>query len=102
VCPGTVALLVDVDGLVLEAGYANVWIVERDAWITPPADGRIVPGITPAAVLEGRRGVMTAVTGGAQEEPTDLERLQRADAVLLTSSIAGPHPARLVWEGRRP
>jgi Amino-transferase class IV len=100
--PGTVPLLVDTDGLVHEAGYANVWIVEGDAWITPPADRRILPGITPAAVLEGHQGAMPAVTGGAREEPIDLERLQRPDAVLLTSSIAGPHPARLVWEGRRP
>ena len=42
--PGAVPLLVDTDGLVLEAAYANVWIVEGDALITPPADGRMLPG----------------------------------------------------------
>jgi para-aminobenzoate synthetase/4-amino-4-deoxychorismate lyase len=52
--PGAVPLLVDTDGLVLEAAYANVWIIEGDALITPPADGRILPGTTRAAVLAAR------------------------------------------------
>ena len=88
--PGTVPLLVDTDGLVLEAAYANVWIVEGDALITPPADGRILPGTTRAALL--------GADDGAREEPIDLDRLASADAVFLTSSISGRVPARL----RRP
>jgi para-aminobenzoate synthetase/4-amino-4-deoxychorismate lyase len=86
--PGTVPLLIDTDGCVLEAGYANVWIVERGALITPSADGRMLPGITRAALLAG--------SGGAREEPLDLGRLEHADAILLTSSIAGRHAAALV------
>jgi para-aminobenzoate synthetase/4-amino-4-deoxychorismate lyase len=85
--PGTVPLLVDTDGCVLEAAYANVWIVEGDALVTPPADGRILPGVTRAALL--------AQAPGAQEEPVELTRLQRADAIFLTSSIAGRHEATL-------
>jgi para-aminobenzoate synthetase / 4-amino-4-deoxychorismate lyase len=88
--PGTVPLLVDTDGLVLEAAYANVWIVEDDELITPPTDGRILPGTTRAALL--------ADAPGAREEPIDLERLASADSVFLTSSISGWLPARL----RRP
>jgi para-aminobenzoate synthetase/4-amino-4-deoxychorismate lyase len=84
--PGTVALLIDADGAVLEAGYANVWIVEAGALLTPPTDGRILPGITRAALLE--------VEPAAREEPITLERLARAEAVFLTSSIAGRHAAR--------
>jgi len=87
--PGTVPLLVDTDGLVLEAAYANVWIMEGDDLITPPADGRILPGTTRAA-LQAHDGV--------REEPIDLDRLASADAVFLTSSISGRVPARL----RRP
>ena len=87
--PGSVPLLVDTGGLVLEAAYANVWIVEGDALITPPADGRILPGITRAALL---------AHDGAREEPIDLDRLASADALFLTSSISGRLPARL----RRP
>jgi para-aminobenzoate synthetase / 4-amino-4-deoxychorismate lyase len=85
--PGTVPLLVDTDGLVLEAAYANVWIREGEALITPPADGRILPGITRAALL--------AQAPRAGEEPIELARLLRAEEVFLTSSIAGRHVAAL-------
>jgi para-aminobenzoate synthetase/4-amino-4-deoxychorismate lyase len=84
---GGVPLLVDSDGSVLEAGYANVWIVEDEELITPPADGRILPGI--------ERAVLLAADPFAREERFDLRRLARADAVFLTSSISGRHPARL-------
>jgi para-aminobenzoate synthetase/4-amino-4-deoxychorismate lyase len=86
--PGSVALLVDTDGLVLEAAHANIWIVEQDRLVTPPADGRILPGITRAALLGAERS--------AFEEPIELARLQNADAIFLTSSISRRHPAELV------
>ncbi len=85
--PGTVPLIVDTDGLVLEAAHANIWIIEQERLLTPPADGRILPGITRAALL--------ADEPSAQEEPLDLFRLAAADAIFLTSSISGRHPARL-------
>jgi para-aminobenzoate synthetase / 4-amino-4-deoxychorismate lyase len=88
---GRAALLVDTDGTVLEAGYANVWIVEGEELITPVADGRILPGTAREALL--------AADGFAREEPVTLARLARADAVFLTSSISGRHPARLLAEG---
>jgi para-aminobenzoate synthetase/4-amino-4-deoxychorismate lyase len=86
--PGTVPLLIDSDGAVLEAAYANVWIVEDGIWITPPADGRILPGVTRAARL--------AADPAAREEPISLQRLARAPRVFLNSSIAGRRAARLV------
>jgi para-aminobenzoate synthetase/4-amino-4-deoxychorismate lyase len=85
--PGTVPLLIDTDGLVLEAAHANVWIVEGPALLTPPADGRILPGVTRGALLAGERF--------AREEPIEFERLARADAVFLTSSISRRRAARL-------
>jgi para-aminobenzoate synthetase/4-amino-4-deoxychorismate lyase len=85
--PGTVPLLIDSDGLVLEAAHANVWIVEGATLLTPPADRRILPGVTRAALL--------AATPGACEQPIELARLARADAIFLTSSIAGRRAARL-------
>ncbi len=84
---GAVPLLVDTDGSVLEAAYANAWLVEGEALITPPADGRLLPGTEREALL--------AADPRACEEPVDLARLIRADAVFLTSSIRGRHPARL-------
>jgi para-aminobenzoate synthetase/4-amino-4-deoxychorismate lyase len=85
--PGTVPLLVDTDGLVLEAAYANVWIVEGPAVITPPDDGRILPGVTRAGLLR--------TEAAAAEEPISLGRFERAEAIFLTSSIRRRHPARL-------
>jgi para-aminobenzoate synthetase / 4-amino-4-deoxychorismate lyase len=84
---GATPLLIDTDGCVLEAAYANVWIVEDEDLITPPADGRILPGTVRASLLAGE--------SAAREEPIELERLVEADAVFLTSSISGRHPARL-------
>ncbi len=85
--PGAVPLLLDGDHSILEAAYANVWIVEAGAWITPPADGRILPGVTRAHRL--------AAEPSAREEPIPLERLREAPGVFLTSSIAGCRTARL-------
>jgi para-aminobenzoate synthetase/4-amino-4-deoxychorismate lyase len=76
---GAVPLIVDADGAVLEAAHANLFLVEGDRLVTPPADGRLLPGITRARVI--------AATGAAQE-PIDLDRMAAADAALLTSSIA--------------
>ncbi|MDQ3741662.1 MAG: aminodeoxychorismate synthase component I, partial [Actinomycetota bacterium] len=45
-----IPLLTDLDGVVLEAAWANVVIVEGDALITPPDDGRILPGVGRAAL----------------------------------------------------
>jgi para-aminobenzoate synthetase / 4-amino-4-deoxychorismate lyase len=76
---GAFPLFVDADGAVLEAGASNVFVVEGGELVTPPADGRLLPGVTRARVL--------AATP-AREEPIDLDRFAAADAVLLTSSIA--------------
>jgi para-aminobenzoate synthetase/4-amino-4-deoxychorismate lyase len=74
-------LVVDSDGSVLEAAWANVFIVEDGVHITPPADGRLLPGITRARI-------------DAREEPIDLERYEQADAVYLTSAISLVTPVR--------
>jgi para-aminobenzoate synthetase/4-amino-4-deoxychorismate lyase len=81
---------------VLEAAHANVWIREGGALITPPADGRILPGIT--------RAVLLAQAPSAREEPVELARLMRAEQIFLTSSIAGRHAATLAeaQAARRP
>jgi para-aminobenzoate synthetase/4-amino-4-deoxychorismate lyase len=85
--PKSLPLIVDTDGLVLEAAHANIWIVEQERLLTPPADGRILAGVTRAVLLDH--------DPSAREEPIDLTRLARADAMFLTSSISGRHPARL-------
>lgn len=87
IAPGTVALFIDADRLVLEAAYANLWIVEGDTLITPPADGRILPGVTRAEILSTARS--------AREECIDLDRLTSCNEVFLTSSVSLRHGARL-------
>ena len=79
------ALIVDADGHVLEGAWANVFIVEAGRHVTPPADGRLLPGITRAHVLDLVR---------ADEEPIDLDRVAAADAVYLTSAIGLVTPVR--------
>ena len=46
-------LLVDLDGEVLEAATANVWILEHDT-ATPPLDGRLPGSVRAAALLPAR------------------------------------------------
>jgi para-aminobenzoate synthetase/4-amino-4-deoxychorismate lyase len=84
--PGVLGLVVDADGAVLEATAANVWIAERGRLVTPPADGRLLPGVTRARLLADP-GLATA------EERIDLARLRAADAVLVTSAIRLVAPA---------
>jgi para-aminobenzoate synthetase/4-amino-4-deoxychorismate lyase len=93
---GAVPLLVDLDGDVLEAAFANVWIVERGALATPPLDGRLLPGTVRARVIAAARA------GGLEvrEESLSLERLAAADELLLTSAVRGVYPG--VLEGRTP
>ena len=85
-----VPLLVDADGEVLEAGRANVFAVIDGALVTPPADGRILPGTARAATLRlaADLGIETA------ERPLTLAELRQADEVFLTSSVRGLRPAR--------
>jgi para-aminobenzoate synthetase/4-amino-4-deoxychorismate lyase len=87
-----VPLIVDLDGDVLEAAYANVFIVEGTHLVTPPLDGRQLPGTVRARVL---------ALHPAREERLTLDRMAAADELLLASSIRGIHPARLA-DGEEP
>jgi para-aminobenzoate synthetase / 4-amino-4-deoxychorismate lyase len=71
---GALPLLLDTDGAVLESSWASVLIEERGRLISPPTDGRALPGI-------GRLRLQY------DEEPVDLDRLLAADAVVLTSAL---------------
>jgi para-aminobenzoate synthetase/4-amino-4-deoxychorismate lyase len=77
-------LIVDLSGEVLETGSGNLFIVEGDTLVTPPADGRILPGVTRAEVLRLARA--------AREEPIDVDRMRAADEVFVTSAIRVVQP----------
>jgi para-aminobenzoate synthetase/4-amino-4-deoxychorismate lyase len=78
-----VPLLVDEDGSVLEAGPANVWLSEAGRLVTPPTDGRILPGVTRDLLFE------LAPSHGldARSGPISIERARSAAAIFLTSSL---------------
>jgi para-aminobenzoate synthetase / 4-amino-4-deoxychorismate lyase len=76
---GGVPLLIDGDGTVLEAAWANVWVQEAGRLTTPRADGRLLPGIARDAAL---------ATGEAHHEgDLDLDRVRAADALWVTSAL---------------
>ncbi|MFE7629797.1 bifunctional anthranilate synthase component I family protein/class IV aminotransferase [Kocuria sp. NPDC057446] len=92
-------LLVDADGTLLETGRANVFVVVDGAVLTPPADGRILPGVVRARVLAALR----AAGADVRERPVRWEELARATEVFVTNSVAGVHPVGAVdgagrWE----
>jgi hypothetical protein len=68
----------DVDNM-LEASWANVWAREGNRLVTPPADGRLLPGTARARLRHSH--------AETAEEPLTVERLQAADAILLTSAL---------------
>jgi para-aminobenzoate synthetase/4-amino-4-deoxychorismate lyase len=81
---GSVAVLVDTDSgaAVLEAAWANFWLVEGDRLITPPLDGRILPGITRARVIAAAGSLGLLIV----ERPITLPAA-RAGQPMLTSSL---------------
>jgi para-aminobenzoate synthetase/4-amino-4-deoxychorismate lyase len=82
---GAAPLLVDLDGHLLETTRANVLVELDGALVTPPLDGRILPGVTRARALAraARLGI------GVVERPIDLAELDAATAVLTTGALRG-------------
>jgi para-aminobenzoate synthetase / 4-amino-4-deoxychorismate lyase len=86
------ALLVDHGGAVLEATRANIFAVYGETLATPPADGRILPGIA------RRRVIKAAEATGLQINETELTvgDLIAADEVFLAGSVRGVEPVRAI------
>jgi len=90
-------LILDAGGDVLETDRANVFAVIDGVLRTPPADGRLLPGITRAAVLR-----LAAQDGiAAEEEPLSTRLLRRATEVFITNSVHGIVPVHALT-GTRP
>jgi para-aminobenzoate synthetase / 4-amino-4-deoxychorismate lyase len=87
-----VAVLVDHGGAVLEALRANVFAVHGETLATPPADGRILPGIA------RRRVAKAAQAAGLELRETELTvgDLMAADEVFLAGSVRGVEPVKAV------
>jgi len=91
------ALLVDGTDI-LECCRTNVLVVRNNRIVTPPADGRILPGIA-------RRFLMEATALGVREHRVRPGSLPGADALLLINSVRGVLPVtdvidehgRILW-----
>ena len=70
------------DGFMTEGAASNIFVVKDGVILTPPQDGRILPGITYDVVLElaARHGAAHAV------RPVSEAELRSADEVWMTSS----------------
>ena len=70
------------DGLLTEGAASNIFVVKNGVILTPPQDGRILPGITYDVVLE------LAARHAAPHEirPVSEAELRRADELWMTSS----------------
>lgn len=89
---GEIPLLVDTDDEVLEASRSNVFAVRGGTILTPPADGRIVPGIARLRTIELTRARGQTV----REERLPLDDLLAADEVFLTNSVRGIEAVRSI------
>jgi para-aminobenzoate synthetase/4-amino-4-deoxychorismate lyase len=85
-----VPLLLDADGTVLEASRGNVIMVRDGVLCTPPADGRILPGITRRRVLR----IAAALGLPVREAPIAFDHLAAADELFLTGAVRGIEPVR--------
>ncbi len=91
-------LLCDLDGQVLEAARASVFAVQGERrLVTPPADGRILPGVTRARVLELAPWLGLEL----RIAPFDLRELGEASELFVTGALGGVEPAQLEGDAAR-
>ncbi|MFC5992871.1 aminotransferase class IV [Pseudonocardia hispaniensis] len=89
---GTLPLLVDATGLLLESTRSNVAVVRDGIVATPPLDGRILPGTARQAML----AALEAKGARHEVRAVHLAELGAAEGVLLTNAIRGVQWVRSV------
>jgi para-aminobenzoate synthetase/4-amino-4-deoxychorismate lyase len=95
--PDQQVLLTDETGELLETDRANVFAVIDGVLLTPPADGRLLPGTTRAAIIRAAH-VLGVRTG---QKPLTLGELADASEVFVTNAVVGVLPVRSVAGVRR-
>ena len=85
-------LITDETGELLETDRANVFAVIDGVLLTPPADGRLLPGTTRSAVMRAARG--TAIKVG--QKPLTLDQLTAATEIFVTNAVAGVTPVAAI------
>ena len=79
-------IMLDQEGLVVEATAANLFIVESDQLITAPIVNAGVIGVVRELLIEH---LIPKLGFPLRKESIDLARVERADACLLTNSVQG-------------
>jgi para-aminobenzoate synthetase/4-amino-4-deoxychorismate lyase len=83
-------LVFDADGAPLETSRGNLFVVRDGAVLTPPTDGRLLPGIARARAIELARAAGIEV----HERAIDIDELVSADEVFTTGGVRGVEPVR--------
>ena len=83
-------LMLDLDGRVVEGTQTNLFALRDGQLFTPPLERCGVAGVVRGLVLDSARALGLRVVVAA----LDPERLASADALFLTSSLAGIWPVR--------
>ena len=85
-------LITDETGEILETDKANVFAVIDGVLLTPPADGRLLPGTTRAAVMRAARehGIRVG------QKPLTLDELASASEVFVTNAVVGVLPVTAI------
>jgi para-aminobenzoate synthetase/4-amino-4-deoxychorismate lyase len=86
----TELLLIGSRGDALESERGNLFALLDGVLTTPPDDGRILPGVTRARVLDLARARCTPTSAS----PLSLDALRAAEGIFLTSSVRGIQPVR--------
>ena len=71
------------DGEILEGATWNVFALLGGVWQTPPADGRLLPGVTRERLLRAARDAGSPM----REAPLSVAMLRRADAIVATNAL---------------
>jgi para-aminobenzoate synthetase / 4-amino-4-deoxychorismate lyase len=90
--PDAQLLLIDETGELLETDRGSVFTVSDGVLLTPPADDRILPGTTRAAVLRAARGLGLR----AGQKPITLGELAGATEAFVTNAVAGVLPVTAI------
>jgi len=87
-------IVVGTDGALLETAIGNLWLRIDGTWLTPPLDGRVLPGIAREVLLEQARSSGLAM----RESELSLADLHRTEAMAHSNAVYGPRPACLLGE----
>ena len=82
--------MVDADGTVLEVSRGNVFMVHDGSLVTPPPDGRLLPGVARRRIAEGAAAARIRL----REEAVSADDLAEADELFVSGSVRGVEPVR--------